>query len=211
MFKITKNYSGVVKNFKTRRDYLSGDVKNYVARLDGVSQCYQLSGPITAPADTDFKVSFYINGVNDSFEGLFSSSDPQSWLRLLPSSNSINLQGQLGAGFYQAVPFSELNLRDGVTRKLSVQRVSGRMRFVIDNTLIFNSSILTSAFSIETLAKFGGDYFGGVIYDFEVEINGVLTNKIPLTNKAQGATQLATIGDINAFMPNYTVDVWEEV
>ena len=89
--------------------------EEWVAQLDGATQSWVLSGPITVPADTDFKASFYINGVNDSFEGLFSSSDPQSWLRLLPSNNSDNLQGQLGVGYYQAVPFSELNLRDGVT------------------------------------------------------------------------------------------------
>lgn len=185
-------------------------VEQWVAQPDGATQYWVLSGPITAPANADFKASFYINGVNDSFEGLFSSSDPQSWLRLLPSNNSVNLQGQLGAGYYQAIPFTELNLRDGVTKKLSVERVSGRMRFVIDDTFIFNSSTLTAAFSIETLAKFGGDYFGGVIYGFEFEINGVLTNQIPLTNKAQGATQLATVGNVNAFMPNYTDAVWRK-
>ena len=186
-------------------------VDSWVAQLDGATQSWVLSDPITVPADTDFKASFYINGINDGFEGLFSSSDPQSWLRLLPSNNSDNLQGQLGVGYYQAVPFSELNLRDGVTRKLSVERVSGRMRVVINDTLIFNSSILTSAFSIETLAKFASDYFGGVIYDFEFEISGVLTNKISLTNKEQGATQLATVGNINAFMPNYTEAVWRNL
>ncbi|MFQ3203386.1 MAG: hypothetical protein ACI87I_001823 [Pseudoalteromonas tetraodonis] len=33
---------------------------------------------------------------------------------------------------------------------------------------------------------------------------------LPLTNKAQGATQLATVGNINAFMPNYTDAVWRK-
>jgi hypothetical protein len=33
---------------------------------------------------------------------------------------------------------------------------------------------------------------------------------LPLTNKAQGATQLATVGNINAFMPNYTEAVWRK-
>lgn len=32
---------------------------------------------------------------------------------------------------------------------------------------------------------------------------------LPLTNKSQGATQLATVGSVNAFMPNYTPDAWE--
>mgnify|MGYP000451072069 CR=1 FL=1 len=180
----------------------------YVAQLDGATQSWVLSGPITAPANTDFKASFYISGVNDGYEGLFSSPDPQSWLRLLPSNNSVNLQGQLGAGYYQAVPFSELNIRDGVTRKLSIERVAGRMRFVIDDTFVFNSSTLSSEFTVQTLAKFGSDLFGGTIYGFEFELNGVLTNQIPLTNKAQGATQLATVGSVNATMIGYDPSVW---
>ena len=36
------------------------------------------------------------------------------------------------------------------------------------------------------------------------------SNEIPLTNKAQGANQLATVGNINAFMPNYTEAVWKK-
>ena len=189
---------------------LGGDVEEqWVAKLDGVTQYWVLTDPITAPANTDFKASFYISGVNDGYEGLFSSPDPQSWLRLLPLNSSVNLQGQLGAGYYQAVPFSELNMRDGVTRKLSIERGAGRVRFVIDDTFVFNSSTLLSEFTVQTLAEFGGDFFGGTIYGFEFELNGVITNKIPLTNKAQGATQLATVGNINATMINYTGDEWE--
>jgi hypothetical protein len=33
---------------------------------------------------------------------------------------------------------------------------------------------------------------------------------LPLTNKNQGATQLATVGNISAFMPNYTEAVWRK-
>lgn len=48
-------------------------------------------------------------------------------------------------------------------------------------------------------------FFGGYIYGFK-DSKG---NEIPLTNKEQGATQLAVSGSVNAFMPNYTSDVWE--
>lgn len=208
MYLTTSNYTDTAVGYVTSTNYNPSQVIEYVAQLDGLIKYWKLSGPIIAPVSEDFKASFYINGVNDSFEGLFSSPDPQSWLRLLPSNNSVNLQGQLGAGYYQGVPFTELNLRDGVTRKLSVERVSGRMRFVIDDTFIFNSGTLTAAFSIETLAKFGSDYFGGFLYEFEFELNGILTNKIPLTNKDQGATQLATVGTINATMIGYTGNEW---
>ena len=39
--------------------------------------------------------------------------------------------------------------------------------------------------------------------------NGTIINEIPLTNRNQGSTQLATIGDVNAFMTDYAEDVWK--
>ena len=152
----------------------------YVAQLDGLTKSWQLSGPVIAPAGEDFKASFYMKGFNNNLEGLFSSSDPQSWLRILSSDNSINLQGQLGAGYYQGIPFTEVNLRDGIVRKISVERVAGSMRIVLDDTLIYNLSSLSSEFSIETLGKLGSDYFGGILYGFEFELNGSLMSNHPL-------------------------------
>ena len=44
---------------------------------------------------------------------------------------------------------------------------------------------------------------------FEILIDEVITYKMPLANKPQGATQLATVGNVNATMANYSSDVWE--
>ena len=52
----------------------------------------------------------------------------------------------------------------------------------------------------------------GTIKMFRVrDSSGVVVNEIPLTNKSQGATQLATVGNVNAFMPNYTEAVWRKL
>ena len=48
-----------------------------------------------------------------------------------------------------------------------------------------------------------------MLFDFEVERGGEIIYAIPLTNKSQGATQLATVGSVNATMINYTGDEWE--
>jgi len=46
--------------------------------------------------------------------------------------------------------------------------------------------------------------------DFYVKVGGVEVLRIPLTNKSQGATQLATVGNVNATMINYTEAVWRK-
>ena len=66
--------------------------------------------------------------------------------------------------------------------------------------------------NIETLLSLGAsNLLQAAIYDFKVTRDGVIVNEIPLANKAQGATQIATVGSVNATMINYTPDVWEEV
>ena len=54
------------------------------------------------------------------------------------------------------------------------------------------------------------EFFGGAIKNIEVIKGGVIANKIPLTNKDQGATQLPTVGNVSATMVGYTPDVWEQ-
>lgn len=38
--------------------------------------------------------------------------------------------------------------------------------------------------------------------------DGTILNQIPLTNKNEGSTQIATVGNVNAIMANYTGDEW---
>lgn len=180
----------------------------WVAKLDGATKSWQLSGPIVIPANTDCAIRFKINGLLDEYEGIFRSEDSLDWIRFTPQSQTNNIQAKLSGSFLIGIPYSELMVRDGQEKSFVLRRESGRFYIDIDGQP-FTLSNISGQFSIDTLCEFGGDCFEGYISDFEVEIDGIVTNAIPLTNKEQGATQLATIGDINAIMLNYTGDEWE--
>lgn len=61
-----------------------------------------------------------------------------------------------------------------------------------------------------TLMSRHGFYKAGAVINFKHYQDDVLINEIPLTNKAQGATQLATTGSVSATLTNYTENVWFE-
>lgn len=183
-------------------------IKNYVARLDGATQSWQLTSPITIPASTDCAIRFKINGSRDSYEGLFRSADSSDWLRLIPESQTNNIQGSFNGSFIGGAPYTSLVVRNGQERSFTLRREAGRFYVDIDEQS-FTLSLIDNQFSIDVLCEFGGGYFAGYISEFEVEIGGVITNQIPLTNKAQGATQLATVGNVNATMIGYTGSEWE--
>ena len=184
-------------------------VEQWVAQLDGAAQSWVLTDPIIIPAGTDCSITFTLNGSLDTYEGLFRSSDNSDWFRLIPESQGNNFQGNIGGSFIGGVPYSFLKVRDGSDRKFVLRRVENRFYIDIDGSS-YTLSVASGEFSISVLGEFGGGEFFGYFKDLEVEINGVLTNQIPLTNKAQGATQLATVGNVNAFMPNYTNAVWRK-
>lgn len=193
----------------------AADAEQWVAQPDGATQSWVLSGPIVIPENTDFRVTFTIQGVssNNNIEGVLSGSD--FYFRLLDDASADFFQKYAqvniaGAGF-GALRLSGINPRDGKFNKLSLIRANGSIFTQInDGEVNKERDSITGAFTIEDICKFSSSYFDGAIYGFEVEINGVLTNQIPLTNKAQGATQLATVGNVNAFMPNYTDAVWRK-
>lgn len=179
----------------------------YVAQLDGATQSWQLTSTITIPASTDCAIRFKINGSRDNYEGIFRSADNSDWFRLAPSSLSNNFQGSLAGSSIGGVPYSALTVRNGQERSFTLRREAGRFYADIDEQS-FTLSLISGQFLIDVLCEFGGGYFSGYISDFEVDIGGVLTNKIPLTSKAQGATQLATVGSVNATMTGYDPSVW---
>lgn len=183
----------------------------YVAQADGATQFWQLSDPIAAPANTDFTFTAYISGTRTSdIEGVFSDSGGSSWIRALDSDQSQDLQMLIGGSFKGASYPVGYDLRDGNFNLFKLSRVGGQLSFSINDSGMKSLGTSNAEFVIDNLFRFSNQYFAGVIYGFEVEIGGVITNSIPLTNKAQGATQLATVGSVNAFMPNYTELVWKD-
>ncbi|MDN3403758.1 SUMF1/EgtB/PvdO family nonheme iron enzyme [Pseudoalteromonas sp. APC 3218] len=196
--------------FENESDYKLLQKPRYFSRTDGQAQYYNLSKPVEIPANTDFKVSFYVQGFNDAYEGLFENSQGTStWLRLLPRSQSQNLQGYDEQNYFGFLPQQTIWLRDGEVRKVTLIREQGKLYAQINDSELIYSRAATAAWTFDRLCKFSSTYFGGLFYDFEVEIAGEVVLQLPLTNKEQGAVQLPTVGDITATMANYTPLVWE--
>nr|MDC2855461.1 hypothetical protein [Ningiella sp. W23] len=196
--------------FENESDYELLQKPRYLPRTDGETQYYNLSRPLEIPANTDFKVSFYVQGFNDAYEGLFENSTGTStWLRFLPSSQSNNLQGYDEESYFGFIQQQIVFLRDGEVRKVTLIREQGKLYAQINEGEKIYSRSATAAWTFDRLCKFSNTYFGGLFYDFEVEIAGEVVLQLPLTNKKQGAVQLPTVGEITATIANYTPLVWE--
>ena len=195
--------------------YLFPPAVQYVARLDGATQYWDLRDlqgiptDIVLPVNSNFKINLNIIGGNTGFEGLLDSPDGRLWLRFLSRTQSNNLQGYVDGSYVSEFPNTESNIRDGNEHTVSIIREAGLFYLGVDGVSAETTVTDNSELSLNRLARFSTVEFGGVVKDFQVEINGALTNQIPLTNKAQGATQLATVGNVNATMINYTGDEWE--
>lgn len=189
-------------------------VEQWVAQTDGAMQFWQLSKPIELPENSSFKVTIYVQGGEDAYEGLIENSKTShTWIRLLPSSQSSNLQGYDGNLYFGGVLQSELLIRDSLFHKVSFIREVDKLSIQIDDRApeVARSSGAGAAWAFDRLGKFSSTYFNGAIHSFEVELEGEVIVFIPLNNISQGATQLATVGNVNAFMPNYTNAVWRKL
>ncbi|MDC9527603.1 hypothetical protein PSH54_19175 [Pseudoalteromonas sp. Angola-30] len=184
----------------------------WVAELDGFSQQWNLSSPVTIPFGSDFKVSgagifsrdgFYFAASKDSDRGRFMISGSTGNVYF----NASNI-GNLSSEKLQS-------LADGNPHKVTFQRVNGvDASLLVDGEVYMSNSWSDQEVYLDSIgAQWGNNTsipsFEGALYNFEIEIDGVLTNSIPLTNKEQGATQLPTVGNVSAFMPNYTDAVWK--
>lgn len=174
-------------------------VINYVARLDGFSQGWELSEPISITPSHLVRIKTYMVEDNGKTRRLFGGDNGENSLGYILHPNSqiyvkINNQNR-GETSLDGGEFDQAPLFD-----ISVDNHS------IEMFVILNCEIDAIGFNVS-----GGDYMTGALYEFEVELNGVITHTIPLTNKDQGAIQLATVGSVNATMLNYSSDVWEVV
>ena len=167
-------------------------VKNYVARLDGVSQYWQLSGEgLTIPSGGRMEFKFVAPSYYGSGAPTFFDNVDRRRFRILSGTYdifgcSVSVDG-IGVSNSDAPP------TDGLAHIVEVAAN--------------NVNIKVLGASSTGSGKIPVPLFGLSIYDE----NDVIIHEIPLTNKAQGATQLATVGSVNATMVNYTPDVWEEL
>ncbi|TMS62716.1 hypothetical protein [Pseudoalteromonas sp. S3173] len=193
----------------------AADAEQWVAQLDGAMQFWQLSGPIQLDSNGFvFEFDYFvtpedsINGLfsNDSGLGGFSAYERVSSGRLATfyyetTSGTLNstLLGAVSAGDIGLKRFRFEKSGNNLTVSAGGKSTTATSNEFTDNFIV---KFIGSVSSLKTLG-----YFKNIRVYNSLD---VLTNEIPLTNKAQGATQLATVGNINAFMPNYTNAVWRK-
>ena len=164
---------------------------NYVARLNGADQYWQLSGPINVENDDRIGISFIGGVITNSYARFFASDN-----------NSFSVDANIdGATFRVSSGVSTL---DG-----AIINTGEPIPTVGKHDIILETA---NAGVLNTLGEFNGSRFNNLpLYSFFIERNGTVIHQIPLTNKAQGATQLATVGNVNATMVNYDESVWEQI
>ena len=166
---------------------------NYVARLNGTDQYWQLSGGITLELGDLVEFEFVSGGDNtNSF--VIDSTDRSSFI----FNKNSTVQRSSALGFMDINGEMVQNLATPFPSEGVVNIVSIRM----------DVSVATIDF-IGCEYREDRGYFSGLFRNFKVTRGGSVIHQIPLTNKAQGATQLATVGSVNATMIGYTPDVWE--
>ncbi|MDN3394580.1 MULTISPECIES: hypothetical protein [unclassified Pseudoalteromonas] len=170
----------------------AADAEQYVAQSDGATQYWRLSEPVQFPLG--YKVEITFSKANDYFK-IFDSN----------------------ANRFDVTQFNgEVTLRNDtniyVNGSLSNLTPATNTEYVVK----FDRTAENTDQSLKEISFIGARFNGveilsGYVKNFRVynELD-IVIHEIPLTNKAQGATQLATVGNINAFMPNYTDAVWRK-
>lgn len=164
----------------------------YVAQLDGLTKYWQLSETINLVASDIVELGFIGGSVTNSFAMFVESDSRNFYLSVTSDSLAFRVKAAFGTPM--------LNGNEIVSNTTPVP-VSGEN--VISAATVGN----------EVLSLLGGRVGGSLLmnlplYNLRVIRGGVVIHEIPLTNKSQGATQLATVGTINATMIGYTGNEW---
>tara|TARA_B100001059_G_C17761885_1_gene543344 strand:- start:328 stop:933 length:606 start_codon:yes stop_codon:yes gene_type:complete len=178
-------------------------VEQWVAQLDGAMQYWKLTKPVTVSASGGWLELDVAAGTVDwstIISGYTDSLSRAVELRKNGVSGNCELIGMpSGVYFY----FDNILIENGVTpwpnENVKLKIVNNSSEIIYYRELCIRRSDTPTA-PIEGYVK------NLAIYDE----NDNLINEIPLNNKAQGATQLATVGSVNASMPNYTDAVWRK-
>jgi len=167
-------------------------VEQWVAQLDGVIQHWQLTSAIELQVGGRVEIELYrlnnyfklFDSTSDRFDvTVFNGAITERNDCIIYVNGALTNQVQSSSVEYAIVLEREASVQDETRKEISI--IGAR----------FNSV----------------EFLHGYVKNFRVYNSlGVLTNEIHLTNKAQGATQLATVGNVNAFMPNYTEAVWRK-
>lgn len=167
-------------------------VEQYVAQLDGVTQYWQLTSPIALEVGDEISFKAARESGAATVKQWFASG---SRLRINVQAN--NKIEEVGGDLYLDGEF--------VTNYTADFPVDG-----LEHDFKYEITSAGRSLTILGASEGGFEKLGGHFKNLSIKRNGVIIHEIPLTNKSQGATQLATVGKVNAFMPNYTDAVWRK-
>ena len=174
-------------------------VLEWIGNLDGVSQGWLLSGPIDLTPDHIVRFKIYGGEYSDKTQ-IIASGETLSYM-VHPNDNLYVKINNQNKGF-TSVNGAELELYPNYP----VGNIESILEFLVTEACQIQS--LMYNYKGDAFNPNGSAYASGAIYDFEVELDGVITHSIPLTNKEQGANQQPNIGNVSAFMPNFTEAIW---
>jgi len=177
------------------KSYVSGLIGvEYVAKLNGVDQYWQLTEEITVPDGGSIELDLMYDSSNQSStEYVLTSEDNSDTSLFFASREAI----QAGSSGY----ISNVLVDGELSSMLPYDNVFHTIKCIASGGLTM-VGILAARFSYTRNSS-------GTIKMFRVrDSGGVVVNEIPLTNKSQGATQLATVGSVNATMVGYDPSVW---
>ena len=166
-----------------------------VARLDGATKYWVFDEPITFNSGDILQLSFIGATVSGTYRGFIASTN-------------VNLRISSGGNpqIFDIASVSNPKVNgENIVNNVTAIPATG------ENVIEFSSFSNFSFKGIGARVALDGSailHINLALYNFKVIRNGTVINEIPLTNKSQGATQLATIGGINASMINYTGDEW---
>lgn len=198
MYTSLKSYQQAATGYTSSNNYIPSLKTEWVAQLDGATKHWQLSESIPLTSGDIVRLSVNVSALIGSFQYVIddASGSFNRLFLIINDNGSISFRdaiiNSLKIDGFQYASGSTPPIYDGEFHEIEIAIKSNS-----------NLSVLGSRFNFI-------EFFGGAIKDLEVFKGGVLTNQIPLTNKAQGATQLDTVGNTNATMINYTGDEWEK-
>ncbi len=175
--------------------YLFPTPEQFVARLDGATKSWQLTSPINLLGNDVVELSFIGGQVSNAFAMFFESDSRNFYMSTTSDSLNFRVKAAFGTPMLNDQP---------IDNNITPVPSSG------ENTT--SAAVVGSEVISYITSRMGASLFLNLaVYNFKVIRDGVVINEIPLTNKAQGATQLATVGNVNATMINYTGDEWESL
>lgn len=197
-------HSGLIKQNGLSTRGLIANAISYVYQLDGVTQSFALSGPLSLAGNWKITQDVYVTNAAYVF-GNDTTFNSRAYI-ITDGSISIRTSQNTTA---MSLPAGTFNAYRNKWTTIELEKNGSTLTLKVDG-VVLGSTFVNSADTmfINRIGQNSTAYTNAMHRNFKVYQSGVLTNSIPLTNKAQGAVQQPTTGAITATIINYTAGGW---